>query len=598
MTAEPKRKDKIRTAFQEFIEERLGTTLERLSNKKLISKALTQFYVEELHNPLRAMISEDDFGSAFVDASDDLGVDLIHKDDGMVYIVQTKYAKVGSDTDSATIEHFRNVLLRLKDEKLRRNSKLHDALIDIDFETDQFNCRFLTLGRIAGQARQLSEESPVVPPGIHDLADRVTFEFLDEEGLNIELRTARTTREIPNTDCTFFSHGDRGKRSTIIQLNESDHPCWVMVVDAPQLVQAYSQHKEALFNLNIRNYISDTPINKSIRETAEDRAEQFFHLNNGISCVASKVDFDREANSVTAHGFQVINGAQTLRSLHKASLKKWKSGKPFVLVRITEIPDGYGESKRFRDDIIRANNTQNVIKVSDFRSNDPVQRGLVKQFQSYHRFGRQVIYVPKRTDNIPRLSEVVRLEEFSKSIYSFMRDPVKFSGSTAFLFDASENGGYRYVFGNGKEVWDQMPTDEFRLRSAIWWLAVAFGERLAQSRNETVDNTARAAMERKWLFIHAARLAMELEFGDSYRSSLARHYKGEWTLGKASTGEFFEEIYQRAHASVLFAYKQAAKQEKFVHRNWMRSEMTSVEIKEAAETLKSVGRAFPKFPSP
>jgi hypothetical protein len=49
-----------------------------------------------------------------------------------------------------------------------------------------------------------------------------------------------------------------------------------------------------------------------------------------------------------------------------------------VLLRITE-----GESvkteKGFNADVIRFNNTQNIIKSSDFRSNDPIQLWLEKR---------------------------------------------------------------------------------------------------------------------------------------------------------------------------------------------------------------------------
>jgi len=77
---------------------------------------------------------------------------------------------------------------------------------------------------------------------------------------------------------------------------------------------------------------------------------------------------------------------------------------------------------------------------------------------------------------------VIRLEEFAKVIYSFLRDPIQFSGSTSFLFDDTSKGGYRYVFGDGQQVWTTMPDEEFKLRSAVWWMADAFAPQVKNDR--------------------------------------------------------------------------------------------------------------------
>lgn len=90
-----------------------------------------------------------------------------------------------------------------------------------------------------------------------------------------------------------------------------------------------------------------------------------------------QVDCDR----VAAHKLQVINGAQTVKGLVRAAGKlgkapAWDLQQPVVLVRITEV-GSYGGDGRFREDITRFNNTQNVIRDADFKSNDSVQSDLV-----------------------------------------------------------------------------------------------------------------------------------------------------------------------------------------------------------------------------
>ena len=56
---------------------------------------------------------------------------------------------------------------------------------------------------------------------------------------------------------------------------------------------------------------------------------------------------------------------------------------PQLLVRITEIPEGYGTTGKAREKITQYNNTHNTIKISDFRSNDPIQASLKHQFGDY-----------------------------------------------------------------------------------------------------------------------------------------------------------------------------------------------------------------------
>ena len=72
--------------------------------------------------------------------------------------------------------------------------------------------------------------------------------------------------------------------------------------------------------------------------------------------------------------------------------------------------------------------------------------------------------------------------------------------------------------------------------------------------------------------LFAARLVLERSFGlDGYRAQLVPRWRGEWKFDEAEVGHWFKELYDRAKQSVVFVYKQAAKQKTCVHRNWMRS---------------------------
>jgi hypothetical protein len=375
-----------------------------------------------------------------------------------------------------------------------------------------------------------------------------------------------------------------------------------MTLTAQQMVRAYQElGKDALFSLNIRNYIGNTRTNKNIINTAETEPGQFFLFNNGVSGLATRVALEEDHLSVS--GLQIINGAQTVKALvhvanqiRRSNLNCWNETEPQLLVRITEISEGYGQTGRVRERITQYNNTQNAIKISDFRSNDPVQYYLKEQFESLgSRKGKKVVYLPKRTDRVPSNSEVIRMEEFAKSAYAFLWDFVEFSGSSTFLFNDDTSGGYRKVFGDGQKIWEQMPDDEFKLRAAIYWLSQETSRQRKLTIASETDADSKAALERKWVIVNAMRVVAETMFPDDWKSQLRKLHRGDWEMGVGRKGEAVMTLYRAAVSGVTTAYKVAKRNNKsFVHRNWMRSKETPLEIRDFLVT--AVLPHVPKLP--
>ena len=88
--SETTKKAKSREAYREYAERALGISVESAIDKQR-SKMLVNFYIQEIHNALRNEIDEDEVEEGLVDNSGDLGIDFIHKDDGQVLIIQSKY---------------------------------------------------------------------------------------------------------------------------------------------------------------------------------------------------------------------------------------------------------------------------------------------------------------------------------------------------------------------------------------------------------------------------------------------------------------------------------------------------------------------------
>ncbi len=599
---------KAREELQRIYLNNTGEYFNKLSSKQQSLEA-TRFFIKEILNQQRTGISDEDIDDGTVDGADDLGCDFIWRDDAHVIIIQSKYRIPSATELPSDITHFLSILKRLTNPKLKPNSRLKPILSEIDWEHDTFELIFIAFSRMdsKSQARIISINVPDYPAEIPDLDKRSEWNFYDESDLNEALRSARElSRGVSDRTTVLYPDGHKGKRGmSVLRTESGGYDSYIMTLDASQIAAAYkSSGRDALFSLNIRNYIGNTRTNKEMLKTLEEDPSRFFLFNNGISCLATQVLVSDE--KIEVKGLQVINGAQTVKSIVQTSkdierLKKgsWHQNIPNVLVRITEIPEGYGTSGRIRELITQYNNTQNTIKVSDFRSNDPVQKALMEQFSLITRKGKKVVYLPKRTDRVPSNSEVIRLEEFSKAAYTFLHDFTAFSGSSTFLFNDENSGGYAKVFGDGLAVWSRMPDEEFRIRAAIYWISQEVSLHLKTTRQQQSELDARSALERKWVVLFAFGIVMRRAYpNDSWRLQLQKLYKGDWSFGVEKRGEIVLKIYNLAISGVIVTYRNNKKYDKgFVHRNWMRSKSTPASLKEIIEDSVMVNQHIDEIPT-
>ena len=395
MDSMPK-KTAFRERFKEFAENNTGKQFGQTSPTTL-GFELLKFYVQQIHNRTDKYISDDDFDYAVVDGSNDLGVDLLFRDDNTVIILQAKFFGSGKGASFKDIQHFQTLFRRLRDPNFTKNSRLADKVAEINFDTDSFKLRFICLGKIEGQALLQTTEAFEVPEDLPTLRDRVTLEYVDENALTIELRTALSQDGGLPGEMIIVASGRRGSRSGIVEMQIAGHNSYILIVEGNQMVNLYKQAKDRLFTLNIRNYIGNTATNRNIVVTASERPELFFHFNNGVSALARSVKVSSDGDRITTVGLQIINGAQTVKALVRAAAGKSLPPEVKVLLRLTEITQGYAADGGLANNITQYNNTQNVIKLSDFRSNDPVQNDLRHKFD-YVRHGKKVEYMPKRTD--------------------------------------------------------------------------------------------------------------------------------------------------------------------------------------------------------
>lgn len=146
---------------------------------------------------------------------------------------------------------------------------------------------------------------------------------------------------------------------------------------------------------NIRGYLTRSNYNKNIEVTLREAPEKFFFYNNGITIVADSIK-STSINTGLKYklelgNFQVLNGGQTLRTIHNFNKKdenNWEKclSKAEVLVRVLNVTD---EAEKNR--IGEYTNSQNSITIIDLCSTRLEQLQL-ESFLKDHK----ILYLRKR----------------------------------------------------------------------------------------------------------------------------------------------------------------------------------------------------------
>ena len=311
------------------------------------------------------------------------------------------------------------------------------------------------------------------------------------------------------------------------------------------LTNLYNQHKQELFALNIRLPMTlNRVINRDIRDTAENEPEEFFFYNNGVSAVCSQFTYEQTKNLVTADRFQIINGAQTVGAIAAAESTENLS----VLFRLTATENISGGP--FTENIIRYNNTQNPIQISDFRANDKIQKFLATHLtrRSAKGAASSFIYRPKRGKRTTgRGGTIVTSDHLARIRYSFVHGPVLTYREPKKLFDTSDSGLYWYAFGDAgdpTDYWTQQQLDEATVAITLDHLFKKEGRALTRELRESQRDKQRG------VGVHSGSQT----YGEpNYLYRLSRYLVGLVAVGlRIHLGKTFESYQELLSSSTRF----------------------------------------------
>lgn len=195
---------------------------------------------------------------------------------------------------------------------------------------------------------------------------------------------------------------------------------------------------------NVRGFILKSEYNKNITTTLETEPSKFFMFNNGITIIASDVKVtpfpSGTKSQVVITDLQVLNGGQTLRTIHNFNEKNKNSGlgnlqKAEILVRVFKVTD-----KLLMNRIAEFTNSQNAITNRDLKSISSDQIKLEKFLAEYG-----IRYIRKNGDvgndkalNI-KFNYTISMEKLGQILYAVKGAPENATNKKRAIFDTDYN---------------------------------------------------------------------------------------------------------------------------------------------------------------
>lgn len=480
--------------------------------------------------------------------SKDLKADIVFDDTARnsILICQCKYQNFEKPVDETEVndffhrhEHFTN-----RDWIMKNGStRAQDALLDYGEKVENgysVTYYFVSTGKATER--------------VFDLAEKCTQEFAQRDiPIRCELLDFTRLKEYYVRSITLDTPGPTEVKFRLPEgsyfILENPFPTIVAAIRGNELRALYQRYKESLYAWNIRGYLGNRGINHEIFETAQNKAEQFFYYNNGVSAICTDFDFAGPGEEeLVIKNFQIINGAQTVSTLAKSK----SNPNLIVLFRLTKTLSVKTE-KGINRDIIRYNNSQNIVRVSDFRSNDDIQKWLEDRFRTIKNGGElpPLFYIRKRSVGRKGFGTGIRLEDFAKIRYAFLKEPTLIHSSPKRLWSLKEDDGvYEVAFGVDGEihpVWSNQTFQESLL-------AIAFYLRIDQEARDLAARRDDLRFMRRLRF-HALSLA-----GIYAQRKLSAELIGELLLNKQQFDKCWREFWPICATMVEDGYSNAEEQ--------------------------------------
>jgi len=310
------------------------------------------------------------------DGQNDGGIDLIFFDinERSLYLVQTKWHDDGHGSmELGDVLKFIDGVRKVLDNDIgSMNDRIKDRRTDIESALYDANAKFVLVLAHTGQESLSTDVSSAVNS------------YVDSQNDTSELMGVRvlTQTELHRAVAAGVAGSPIAVEVQISAWGQVRDPHFAIYgqVCAADVAAWMQAHGARLFDSNLRHFLGASVVNQDIVTTLVERPEDFWYFNNGITAIATEVakkplgGNSTESGIFECAGFSVVNGAQTVGSIHAAAAQKPDAvAKAMVPVRIISNAKS-GDA--FSSDVTRFTNTQNAIEKRDFVALDPQQERI------------------------------------------------------------------------------------------------------------------------------------------------------------------------------------------------------------------------------
>ncbi len=153
----------------------------------------------------------------------------------------------------------------------------------------------------------------------------------------------------------------------------TDYETFMVILPGKALYDLFDLYGAKLFEFNVRSFLqAKGAVNRGIQKTIKDEPSRFLAYNNGLTATADEITVSTwhgETVINSLKGLQIVNGAQTTASIHRAlKVDKVPLDEIAVSMKLTLVPPA--KLEEFVPLIARFANTQNPIQVADLSASD------------------------------------------------------------------------------------------------------------------------------------------------------------------------------------------------------------------------------------
>ncbi|ALJ06438.1 hypothetical protein APS56_15425 [Pseudalgibacter alginicilyticus] len=220
--------------------------------------------------------------------------------------------------------------------------------------------------------------------------------FYCTKGIEVHPNTERKTEFLKETLVNLFSDADltfefitaqrlleisRKEQTRVKQLILNDNPIstsdegYIAIASIKSYYDFITNENSKLlkyfFDANVRDYQGTVEVNKGIRQTLENPAEEdFWWLNNGITITVNKATYS--GKTLTIEDPQIVNGLQTSFEIYNYfTINYEREENRNVLIRVITT-----KSEKSRLKVIRATNSQTKVPLASLRATEEIHRDL------------------------------------------------------------------------------------------------------------------------------------------------------------------------------------------------------------------------------